>query len=102
MNWFKKLEKYCDQHFWRCVALLIFLLLLLIGNGIVLMKIGQRQMYKWDGWLWAHQAEIVPGIQYNVDNCVGSSSNKYANTFCEEPPELYKKYWVKKTYTGLK
>ncbi len=98
MRLYEKISNFYARHFIGCCIILVLAMLLGIGIGIPLVKIGERQIHRWDGWMWAHQTELVPGIQFNSDDCIGTSNNKYANTFCEEPPYLYKKYWIKKTY----
>jgi hypothetical protein len=94
----ERIMEYYDQHPARCLLIVIVCMFLMMGAGFLLVDGFEKQLKRWNGWLWAHQTELVPGIQFNSDNCIGSSTDKYANRFCEEPPDLYKKYWIWKMY----
>ena len=97
-----KIGEYIDKHFGKSLAmfLVMALVVILVGafGGIIVIDAVNKQTTRWDSWMWAHQMEFVPGLKWNNNQCVGESTDKYANKFCEEPSTLYKKYWVWKHY----
>lgn len=93
-----RLFEYFDKHFILSIIILLLVLLLGIGIGCLMCDAVEKQTRRWDSWMWAHQMELVPGLKWNNNQCLGESTDKYANRFCEEPYTLYKKYWVWKHY----
>ncbi len=93
-----RLLEYCDKHVITSIIILLLVLLLGIGIGCLLCDAVEKQTRRWDSWMWAHQMEFVPRLKWNNNQCLGESTDKYANRFCEEPSTLYKKYWVWKHY----
>lgn len=93
-----KIGEYIDKHFGQFIAITLVVLIVGIFGGILAVDAVEKQTRRWDSWMWAHQMEFVPGLKWNNNKCLGESTDKYANRFCEEPSTLYKKYWVWKHY----
>lgn len=93
-----RLFEYCDKHFIKSIVIILLVLLLGIGMGCLMADAVNKQTKRWNSWMWAHQMEFVPGLKWNHNECIGESTDKFANRFCEEPSTLYKKYWVWKHY----
>lgn len=93
-----RLFEYFNNHFIKSIIILVLVLFLNIGVGCLMVDAAEKQTRRWDSWMWAHQMEFVPGLKWNNNQCVGESTDKYANRFCEEPSALYKKYWIWKHY----
>ncbi len=94
----ERLFVYFDTHFISSIIILLLVLILGTSIGCLMVDAVKKQTKRWDSWMWAHQMELVPGIKWNYNQCVGETTNKYANRFCEEPSTLYKKYWIWKHY----
>ena len=93
-----KIDEYIDNQFGKVLAILLVVMFVGIFGGMIAVDAVAKQTKRWDSWMWAHQMEFVPELKWNHNKCVGESTDKYANRFCEEPSTLYKKYWVWKHY----
>lgn len=95
-DWF--MFDFGDNHpvWWFTITVILCLVIIVVG--VIGIDYGKKVTRRWDGWIDAHRTELVPEIRSNYDMCFGSPNADHPYTFCEEPPDWYKSYWVWKNY----